>query len=138
MYINYSLHGLLMTIISVSLNDKMLQDLDRVKKEMGFSGRSEVIRAGLRSLITDTRESEGLVGKIRGLLLLVHEHDAEDFVTEVKHRFTDIIYTQLHNRFKEDKCLELFILDGEAERIKELTNAFQKNDRIEYAKLVVA
>ena len=128
----------LLVIISMSLNNTMLQEVNRVQKEMGFSGRSEVIRAALRILLAEAKEKETLRDRVRGVLLLIHEHEAEDLVTGVKHDFLDIIYTQLHNRFKEGKCLELFLLDGEAGRIKELTRIFQKNDSIEYVKLIVA
>ena len=126
-----------MPIISMSLNEKMVDDLDKIQNEMGFSGRSEVIRAGIRMLISDMREKETLIGRLKGVLLLIHEHEAEDFVNNTKHKFLDIIYTQLHNRLKDDKCLELFILDGEAERAKQLIQLFQKNGDIEYAKLLV-
>jgi len=39
-----------MPIVSISLNDEILSELDRLKKSMGFSGRSEAIRAGIRNL----------------------------------------------------------------------------------------
>ncbi|WP_455364032.1 CopG family ribbon-helix-helix protein, partial [[Eubacterium] cellulosolvens] len=101
-------------------------------------GRSEIIRAGLRMLLTEAKEKESLTSPIRGILLLIHGHESENTVTEVKHDFLDVIYTQLHNRFKEGKCLELFLLEGSARRIKEFTQIFQKNDKIEYVKLIVA
>ena len=126
-----------MTIISISLNEKILKELDRLQSNMGFSGRSEVIRAGIRNLLADTKEKESFEGKIRAILLLIHDHDEEDYVTEVKHEYLDIIYTQLHNRFKEGKCMEIFILDGESERIKNLTRIFQKKEKIDYVKLLV-
>jgi len=126
-----------MTIISLSLNEAMLQELDSVQKAMGFSGRSEAIRAAIRMLLGEFKE-ESLTGKVRGILLLVHEHEAESLVTNVKHNFLDIIYTQLHNRFKEGKCLELFLLEGEADRVREMTRTFQKTDSIEVTRLVVA
>jgi CopG family nickel-responsive transcriptional regulator len=129
---------IVMPIVSVSLADTMLAELDKIQKEMGFSGRSEVIRAGIRMLVADAREKESLTDRVKGVLLVIHSHDAEDLVTNIKHKFLDIIHTQLHNLFKEDKCLELFILDGEAERIKELTRAFHTSDDIEYVKLIVA
>jgi CopG family nickel-responsive transcriptional regulator len=126
-----------MTIISLSLNDAMLQELDTVQKAMGFSGRSEAIRAAIRMLLGEFKE-ESLTGKVRGILLLIHEHEAESLVTNVKHNFLDIIHTQLHNRFKEGKCLELFLLEGEADRVREMTRTFQKTDSIEVTRLVVA
>ena len=126
-----------MTIISLSLNEAMLQELDTVQKAMGFSGRSEAIRAAIRMLLGEFKE-ESLTGKVRGILLLIHEHEAESLVTNVKHNFLDIIHTQLHNRFKEGKCLELFLLEGEADRVREMTRTFQKTDSIEVTRLVVA
>jgi CopG family nickel-responsive transcriptional regulator len=126
-----------MTIISLSLNEAMLQELDSVQKAMGFSGRSEAIRAAIRMLLGEFKE-ESLSGKVRGILLLIHEHEAESLVTSVKHNFLDIIHTQLHDRFKEGKCLELFLLEGEADRVREMTRTFQKTDSIEVTRLVVA
>ena len=126
-----------MPIISISINDKMLEELDRIQNELGFSGRSEVIRAATRMFLTDAKEKTTTSGKIKGVLLLIHPHEAENIVTEIKHDFLDIIYTQVHNRFKEGKCLELFILDGESSRIKKLTNEFQKIEKIEHVKLII-
>jgi CopG family nickel-responsive transcriptional regulator len=126
-----------MAIISLSLNETMLHELDRVRKSMGFSGRSEVIRAAIRMLLGEFKE-ESVTGRVSGILLLIHDHEAESIVTSVKHNFLDIIHTQLHNLFKEDKCLELFLLEGEADRVREMTRTFQKSDSIEVTKLVVA
>jgi CopG family nickel-responsive transcriptional regulator len=45
-----------MTIISVSVSEKILEDLDRIQRDIGFSGRSEAIRAGIRLLLSDAAE----------------------------------------------------------------------------------
>ena len=127
-----------MTVISLSANEKMLTELDRIQRELGFSGRSETIRAAVRMFISEYTEKKDLTGRVRGVLLVIHEHEAEDFITRIKHKFMDIIYTQLHNRFKEGRCLELFILDGEAERIAQLKKVLQKSEQIEHVKLIVA
>ncbi|RLI87516.1 MAG: nickel-responsive regulator 1 [Candidatus Altiarchaeales archaeon] len=127
-----------MPIISISLSDKLLEETDRIQKELGFSGRSEVIRAGARMLIADSREKEKLVGRINSILLLIHNKKVEDIVTEIKHRFEDITKTQIHSHLRENKCLEVFVLDGDAKRIKEITRLFQASGKMEYVKLIVA
>jgi Predicted transcriptional regulators containing the CopG/Arc/MetJ DNA-binding domain and a metal-binding domain len=127
-----------MVIVSVSLNDKILEEIDRIQKELGFSGRSEVIRAGARMLISDNKEKEKLTGKINSILLLIHNQKVEDVVTEIKHRFEDITKTQIHTHLREDKCLEIFVLNGDAGRIKRLVNLFQTSRKMEYVKLIVA
>ncbi|EMR75504.1 putative transcriptional regulator with CopG/Arc/MetJ DNA-binding domain and metal-binding domain [Thermoplasmatales archaeon SCGC AB-540-F20] len=127
-----------MVIVSISLNDKILKEIDRIQRELGFSGRSEVIRAGARMLISESKEKEGLTGKINSALLLIHSQEAEDAVTEIKHRFEDITKTQIHSHLKENKCLEIFVLDGDADRIKEMVRLFQTSRKMEYVKLIIA
>jgi CopG family nickel-responsive transcriptional regulator len=53
-----------MVIISVSLNEQNLKDLDAIQNELGFSGRSEAVRTALRTLVAernDHRHGDGVV-----------------------------------------------------------------------------
>ena len=45
-----------MTVISVSLTDRNIQDLDRLQDILGLAGRSETIRVCLRSAEEEIRE----------------------------------------------------------------------------------
>ena len=127
-----------MVIVSISLNDTILKEIDRIQNELGYSGRSEVIRAGARLLISESKEKERLTGMINSTLLLIHSQDIEDVVTEIKHRFEDITKTQIHSHLRENKCLEVFVLDGDANRIKEMVRLFQTSRKMDYVKLIVA
>lgn len=126
-----------MPIISISLNEKLLEEIDKLKDEIGYSGRSDVIRASARMLISDSKEREDLNGDINSILVLIHNQEVEDKVTEIKHDFEDIINTQIHSHLKGHKCMEIFILEGNAERIKEISTKFQINRKIDYVKLIV-
>ena len=127
-----------MAIISISLNDKLLTEIDQLQEELGFSGRSEVIRAGARMLLADNREKEKLEGRLNSVLLLIHSQKVEDTVTAIKHEFEDIISTQIHNHLREDKCIEVFILEGDAARINDLVRLFLTTRKMDYVKLIVA
>ena len=124
-------------IISVSLSESLLEEVSRIQREMGFSGRSEVIRAGLRRLIAEHRKLERMRGRINSILLVVHEREDEDIVNRIKHEFDDIINTQLHSHLKRNKCLEIFILDGDAERTREIVECFETCGKMEYVNLIV-
>ena len=126
-----------MPVVSISLNRPLLDDLEKLQTELGYSGRSEVMRAAIRLLLTDGREKQQLTGNVNGLLLAIHSHEAEHHVTQIKGRYLDVIHTQLHNRFREGKCMELFILDGDARRIRELATELQRNEENEYVKLII-
>ncbi|NAS88277.1 nickel-responsive regulator 1 [ANME-1 cluster archaeon AG-394-G21] len=127
-----------MAIISISLTDEILNEIDRLQKELGFSGRSEVMRAGARMLLADNREKEKLEGMLNSVLLLIHSQKVEDAVTAIKHEFEDVISTQIHNHLREDKCIEVFILEGDAARIKDLVRLFMTTRKMDYVKLIVA
>lgn len=125
-----------MAIISVSLTEKLLQEIDQLKDEVGFSGRSEVIRTSTRMLIADNNEKKSQKGDINSVLLLIHDQKSEDKVTEIKHDFEDIISTQIHSHLRENKCLEVFIMEGDAQRMNTLTNLFQTSRKMEYVKMI--
>lgn len=128
---------MVMAIISISLSQKLLEEIDQVKKEIGYSGRSEVIRASTRMLIADNLDKKSLKGEKNSILILIHNQKAEDKVTEIKHDFEDIINTQIHSHLQEEKCLELFILEGDAQRMNQLTKLFQTSRKMEYVKLII-
>jgi CopG family nickel-responsive transcriptional regulator len=75
---------------------------------------------------------------LNAVLLLIHAQHVEDVVTAIKHEFEEIIHIQIHNHLREDKCLEVFILGGDAARVKELITKFRTSGKMEYVKLVVA
>lgn len=123
--------------MSFSLNDQLLNDLDKIQEEFSFSGRSEVIRAALRLFLMEERDKQRLEGFVSGLLIAIHSHEAEHHVTQIKREFQDIIHMQLHNRFREGKCMELFILEGDSDRVKDLSTELQRNEENDYVKLLI-
>jgi CopG family transcriptional regulator, nickel-responsive regulator len=127
-----------MNIISMSLNDKILEEINKIQEEQGYSGRSEVIRAGLRLLISESKNSEKITGHIKSILILIHNHDDEQVVSEIKHKFKGVTKTQIHSHFRENKCLEIFILEGDSEKIKEMVQLFKTSKKMDLIKLIVA
>jgi CopG family nickel-responsive transcriptional regulator len=107
-----------------------------LKEELGFSGRSEVIRSGTRMFIEDNREKQKLMGDIHSILILIHPQMSEDQVTQIKHDYEDIISTQIHSHLQEKQCLELFILEGDAQRMVELDRRLNQHVKSLYSKLV--
>src|SRR5437899_12076739 len=125
-----------MPIVSISLNDEILSEIDRLQKSMGFSGRSEIIRAGLRTLISEEKQRSNLSGLIHAILVVVHDEDSEQIVTGIKHNYEDLIVTHLHSKVNGNRCMELFLLNGDADKISIMTKDFQTNKKMENVKLV--
>lgn len=45
-----------MPIVSISLNEEILSELDKLQISMGFSDRSEAIRAGIRTVVSEEKK----------------------------------------------------------------------------------
>ena len=122
--------------MSVSLNDEILNEIDKLQKILGFSGRSEIVRAGIRNLLAEERDRENLSGHLFAVLLAIHNEKSDDQVTEMGHGYDKLITTHIHNKIDGDRCLEIFILKGDAEEIKEMTKKFQSNKKMDHVKLI--
>ncbi len=125
-----------MPIVSISLNDQILAELDKLQKSMGFSGRSETIRAGIRNFVSEEKQKTELSGTVHAILLVVHSDEFDHIVSGIKHNFEDLITTHLHSKIEGEKCMELFVINGEAERVNIITKDFQTNKKMDNVKLV--
>ncbi|HEY4672644.1 MAG TPA: CopG family ribbon-helix-helix protein [Nitrososphaerales archaeon] len=126
-----------MPIVSISLDEKMLKDIDYVEQDLGFAGRSELVRAGIRMLIADKKARDELKGHISCVLVVTHDEGLEDPVTEIKHLFDSVVKSHLHYKLGEKKCLELMVLDGNAPEIKEIVRQFQTSGSMDNVKLIL-
>ncbi|MGI9567892.1 MAG: CopG family ribbon-helix-helix protein [Nitrosopumilus sp.] len=125
-----------MPIVSISLNDEILSELDKLQTSLGFSGRSEAIRAGIRSFVSEEKQKSDLSGNIHAILLVVHNDEFDHVVSGITHNFEDLITTHLHSKIEKEKCMELFVIDGEAEKISTMTKDFHTNKNMDTVKLV--
>ena len=125
-----------MPIVSISLTDEILKEIDSLQKSLGFSGRSDAIRAGIRSFVSEEKQKEDLSGNVNAILLVVHNDEYDNQVNGIKHSYEDLITTHLHSKIEGDKCMELFMLKGEAGSVSSITKDFQINKRMDTVKLV--
>jgi CopG family transcriptional regulator, nickel-responsive regulator len=127
-----------MGIVSISLNDKILKDIDRLERELGFSGRSEVIRAGVRLLINEEKGKSKLRGQIDGVFVVVNQERYNEDISKIRHEYNDIIKTQVHNHLDSHKCLQIFVIKGDAEKVKGLLRKLETCKKTEYVKSFIS
>jgi len=127
-----------MTIISVSVPEKLLQRVETSIKEQGFANRSEIIRQALRTLITESRSLKELEGEITASITIIYKRESKKGqISEIQHSFGNIISTFLHAHIDEDHCLEVIVVNGEADTIRKLVEAFRTNEQINQIKISI-
>ncbi len=124
-----------MAIISVSLKDETVRELDRLVASGGYKGRSDAVKSAVQLLSRETGRDKAS-GKVSGILILIHDERHESAFSDARHEFEGLIKTLIHNQLGEGKCLELFILEGEHEKVEELIKACRKSGRADYLKLI--
>ncbi len=125
-----------MTVISISLNEDIIREVNKLQQNLGFSGRSEIVRAGLRNMVADHKEIEELIGDIPALLLVVHDEENDVQVIQMRHDYEQVIKTHIHSKIDDERCVEVFLLKGNATLIKEMTKKFQTNKKLDHVKLI--
>jgi CopG family nickel-responsive transcriptional regulator len=113
------------TRFSVSLPPPLLESLDEAWKSMGYENRSKAIHDAVRSFITEfewMRKEGQIVGAVHVLYYLDKPGLLEE-VVGVQHSFRDVISSTLHIHLEENKCLEIIAVKGNAEEVKNLTQA---------------
>jgi CopG family nickel-responsive transcriptional regulator len=125
-----------MTIVSLSIPETMINEMDQIQKSGGFAGRSELVRAAVRLLIEDSKEKDNLSGHLNAIILVTHDESDEAPVTRLKHEFEEIVRTHIHNKISKNNCVELFLLEGDGKKIASMVREFQKEDKLKSVKLV--
>lgn len=121
-----------MTVVSISLDEQLLDELEEIEDEAGFSGRSEVIRTALRSFISNREDLSDLKGNKTAIMAVRHDEDAD---LEV-HGSQDLIDAQLHSHDHEGGCLQIFVLQGEASEIIALKEDLESRRKVYMADLI--
>lgn len=114
-----------MRIISVSLPDPLVDQMDRLVGSRGYSGRSDFIRAALRDHVYQLGQEEAYHGRRSATITLLYPDELERNVSEINHAFGKLVKSFIHSHVGNGKCVTVFIVEGEAELIHKLTTRFR-------------
>ena len=114
-----------MTVVSITLPGELLRKFDEFIKNRGYYSRSEAFRDAVRSLIAESELAKLETGNIAATIMTTCDYERKDVdlkVTEVRHEFDDVVIENVHRHIEEKYCLEIFIAQGNNDRILNLIN----------------
>lgn len=106
---------------TVSLEEELLEDFDRVIGQQQYTNRSEAIRDLIRKTFINQQWENDL--EVVGVVSLVYDHhqrQLQDRLTEVQHDYHHLIVSATHIHMDHNNCLEVVIVRGEAGMVKDL------------------
>ena len=112
-----------MTVVSITLPSELLKKFDQFIKARGYYSRSEAFRDAVRSLIAEAEIAKLETGNVAATMMITCEYERRDVdlrMSEVRHEFDDIVVENFHRHIDQQYCLEVFIAEGNYQRVLEL------------------
>jgi CopG family transcriptional regulator, nickel-responsive regulator len=127
--------------VTITLDDELVSDIDRLVKDRGYQGRSEAIRdlarAGLQQLIDEHDVSSDCVAA----LVYVYDHASRELsarLARIFHEHHDVTVSALHVHLDHDTCLEVTVLRGRVAVVQQLGDQVTAERGVRYGRLVIA
>jgi CopG family nickel-responsive transcriptional regulator len=112
-----------LTVISITLPSELLAKFDEFMKTRGYYSRSEAFRDAVRSLIAESEIAKMETGTVAATIMITCDYARRDVdlkMSEVRHEFDDVVVENVHRHIDDKYCLEIFIAQGNNERICDL------------------
>ena len=123
----------------VSLEEELLEKLDKLVSDNKFPNRSQAIRFLIRNSLIDSKwENDEIVA---GGLVLIYNHHSRTLVNElleIQHDYTNCILSSQHVHLDCDNCIEIIALKGKSSELKVLSNRLISIKGILHGKLVIS
>lgn len=108
-----------MPIISLSLDEDSLSELEEIEKKLGSPGRSKVMRLAIDSLRKEVSLEEGGSGASNAVVTLTYENHVGEGLKGLMGQFEGMIKTEIHQH-SEGVCVRVFFVRGKAEKLRSL------------------
>jgi len=111
---------------TISLDEKLASEFDRLIRERGYLNRSEAVRDMLRGKLDTLRLQEKQAPFCVACLSYVynhHERDLAERLTALQHDHHDLVVASTHVHLDHDNCLETVMLRGKTEVVRRFADA---------------
>jgi CopG family nickel-responsive transcriptional regulator len=107
----------------VSLENELLNELDRLVEKHHFPNRSQAIRYLIKKYSVEDEWEENQ--QVAGAIVLVYDHHKRDLQTkstEVQHDYHHLILSVQHVHLDHVNCLETIAVKGKAKELQKLAD----------------
>jgi CopG family nickel-responsive transcriptional regulator len=126
------------SIISLSLPNELLEELDTILGEDRSATRSEVVRQAVRMYLTQYNELEKIRGNVIATITVLYEKTEENKeLFRLQHEFDDMITAYLHSHISETSCLEVMVVKGSSKRLRSLIDGLKANKPVKQIKFSI-
>jgi CopG family nickel-responsive transcriptional regulator len=123
------------TVLSASLPDDLVADMDAAISGGSYKGRSEFVRAAVRDRLTTSHPPAGR--HVHGSITVLYPHEREARISEVRHAFHDVVLSLMHTHCEPETCMDVLLVGGAPERVQALASTLERMRDVRRSRLVV-
>lgn len=125
--------------VTITLDEELMADLDRLIKIKGYQNRSEAIRDLARTGLKQAAEESEQARNCVAALVYVYDHNARQLSKRLAHSFHDhhdLSMATMHVHLDHDSCMEVAILRGPSTNVQHLADHVIAERGVKHGRLV--
>lgn len=123
----------------VSMDEDLLKKFDQTIKVRKYESRSKALIDLIQETLKETHiaNDKNIVGTIT-FVFDHHRRELSSKLTDIQHRYHEIIVSSQHVHLNHHDCLEIVVLKGRYQEAKELADKIKATKGVEFSSLNVA
>ncbi|MBU0638622.1 MAG: nickel-responsive transcriptional regulator NikR [Planctomycetes bacterium] len=126
--------------LSISLEQPLLKQLERLVKAGRYTNRSEFIRDLIRQRLVEQQWTDRRQ-EVVGTITLIYNHHARqlaDKLVDIQHDHHENVIAATHVHLSHDLCAEMIMVRGGAVSIRRLVDQLQQQRGVLHAELAMS
>ncbi|MFV0244960.1 MAG: nickel-responsive transcriptional regulator NikR [Qingshengfaniella sp.] len=126
--------------VTVTLDDDLMAELDRVMTERGYATRSEAIRDLTRAGLTQARIDGAPDTPCVAAMVYTYDHHSRELaqrITSAHHDHHDLAISALHVHLDQGTCLEVSVLKGSVGEVRHFSEHLIAQRNIHNGEIVI-
>ncbi|MFH1750672.1 MAG: ribbon-helix-helix protein, CopG family [Candidatus Micrarchaeota archaeon] len=123
-------------ILSFSLKESEVEELDEMQKVLGIESRSRMLRLALKSLYSERKLIENFRGTVSAVIAVSHSTGSDAKFATLRHEFDEIVKTQIHSSM-QGGCTDLLLVEGSADEVRGMYSAIRADPKVKNVKILM-
>ncbi|PHI30403.1 nickel-responsive transcriptional regulator NikR [Budvicia aquatica] len=126
--------------ITISIDDDLMEEIDKIIKQKNYQNRSEAIRDLTRTGIQNSSLSVEGNPPCVGALVYVYDHESRELSKRLTRTFHDqhnMTLASLHVHLDHGSCMEVSMLKGNTDEVERLAEQVITERGVRYGKLIM-
>jgi CopG family transcriptional regulator, nickel-responsive regulator len=124
--------------ITVTIDNDLLENFDKLIKSKGYANRSEGIRDAVRQMLSDQEMASDEDANCVGCVVYAynhHERALSSRLVEVQHHHHEVQRATLHLHIDRENCVEATVLNGSIRDVKRQADQITSQTGVKHGRL---